>query len=88
MENDRPALESTPPSLTDRFGQYAIPALHLWWRFSWRILLLPIGIMFAISIIAMISASRAVMLDPAQSYRFREWTQLPLGYAFPFCVAG
>lgn len=41
-----------PPGspLPDRLGHFAVPALHLCWRYFWRVLLLPIAVAFLISL--------------------------------------
>jgi len=54
MKNNMSAPMALPPSLSDRFGQFALPALHLWWRFFWRMSLLPIGFVLVIAAIAAI----------------------------------
>lgn len=46
-------------SLSKHFREFTIPALHLWWRFFWRSLLLPIVIATIIVLVAIISGSVA-----------------------------
>lgn len=45
--------------LSGRFREFTIPALHLWWRFFWRSLLLPIAIAVIIVLVAIISGTVA-----------------------------
>jgi len=55
MENNLSVPQASASSLSDRFGQFAIPALHLWWRFFWRTLILPVAIVLAIATVALVS---------------------------------
>lgn len=43
MDNERPIAPLAAAPLSDRLGYFALPAMHLWWRFTWRVLLLPIA---------------------------------------------
>lgn len=56
MDNETP-IAALP--LADRLGHFAVPALHLWWRFFWRVLLLPITATLIISFVAAVFDSIA-----------------------------
>lgn len=60
MNKDGPDLltmHSVP--LADRFGRSLVPALHLWWRLAWRLLVLPILVVMVIMIVALVSEEAA-----------------------------
>ncbi len=58
---ESPRFPSTRPdaSLSERFRESAVPALHLWWRFSWRSLLLPVAVAIIIVLVALITGNTA-----------------------------
>lgn len=47
-------LEGREPTITlsERVGQWFIPAIHLWWRFFWRIVLWPLFLTLLIGLAA------------------------------------
>ncbi|MHB8252380.1 MAG: hypothetical protein ACYDEV_01450 [Acidiferrobacter sp.] len=59
MSSYTPASQMPDSPLSDRFRQLAIPALHLWWRFLWRTLLLPVVIVLVVSLTVWISGTMA-----------------------------
>lgn len=59
MESPRFSFDQPEPGLSERFRECAVPALHLWWRFSWRSLLLPIAIAIIIVLVATITGRMA-----------------------------
>ncbi len=59
MDNETPITPFPASPLSDRLGHFAVPALHLWWRFFWRVLLLPIAAALIISFVAALFGSMA-----------------------------
>ena len=53
MESSQFSFDHPEPGLSERFREYAVPALHLWWRFSWRSLLFPIAVAIIIALVAL-----------------------------------